>query len=179
MFVIRKLLCLCSCLLLFCNNASYPSSSYLRTKAKTKVNAQSSMKCPTERYRTTKTKEKNTPAYSLTQKARVRGILASRGWRVVRIVRGVRTTGYSPGDGHTPGTRTACGVRAKHGVISVDPRNIRLHSHLYVPGYGFGQALDTGGRIKGKRADLCYNSVKEARKHGIKMRDIYVLERAK
>lgn len=182
MFVIRKLLALCGCLLLLCNNVSYQSSSYLKAKPTTRVaNAKPLMKseCPTKRYRTTKTTKRIAPVCSLTQRAQVKRTLASRGWRIVRVLQGVRTTGYAPGDGHTPGTRTACGARAKYGVVAVDPRTVRLNSHLYVPGYGFGRALDTGGRIKGKRADLCYNSVKKAREHGTKIKDIYVLERAK
>ena len=117
------------------------------------------------------------PACSLPQKAQTRQILASRGFRVARIIRGVRTTAYAPGDGHTPGTRTATGAKARYGVVAVDPGIIRLGTKLYIPGYGFGRALDTGGRIKGKRADLCYNSVKRAKEHGIKIKDIYVLER--
>lgn len=133
------------------------------------------MKCP-KRYRKTK---KNKPILSQTQRAKDIRILTSRGWRVVRIIKGVETTGYAIGDDYTPGTRTACGVRAEFGVVAVDPRIIRLKSHLYVPGYGFGRALETGGSIKGKRADLCFNSVREAKNHGRKTRDIYILARAR
>lgn len=163
--------------MLLWNIGSCPSSSYLKVKptaqaANTKPLTK--RKCPTKRYRTMKN---NMPARSLTQRARVRQILANRGFRAVRIIQGVRTTGYAPGDGHTPGRRTACGAKARYGVVAVDPRIIRLGSRLYIVGYGFGQALDTGGRIKGKRADLCYDSVKRAKEHGIKIKDIYVLER--
>ena len=119
------------------------------------------------------------PILSLTKRAKDLRTLTSRGWRVVRIIEGVETTGYAIGDDYTPGTRTACGTKAKFGAVSVDPRIIRLKSHVYVPGYGLGRALDTGGRIKGKRADLCFDSVREAKKHGRKMRDIYILARAK
>lgn len=164
--------------MLLCSSVSYPSSSYLEAKPAMKVATRPLIKgkCPTKRYRTTK---KNKPACSPAQKASVERILVARGWRAVKVIRGVRTTGYSPGDGHTPGTRTACGVKARYGVVSVDPRIVRLGSHLYIPGYGFSQTLDTGGRIKGKRVDLCYNSIKSAREHGIKIKDVYVLVRAK
>ena len=37
------------------------------------------------------------------------------------------------------------------------PRVINLYTNMYVPGYGVGQALDTGGAIKGLRIDLGYS----------------------
>ena len=43
------------------------------------------------------------------------------------------------------------------GVIAVDPNLISLRQPLYVPGYGRGFAGDTGGAIKGRRIDLCYD----------------------
>ena len=137
------------------------------------------MKCPNnKRYRKTKKRNMPTPTCSLTQRARELKIITSRGWRVVRIIKGVKTTAYAIGDGHTPGTRTACGTRAQFGVVLVDPMIIRLKSQLFVSGYGFGQALDTGGRIKGRLADLCFDSVKRAKIHGRKTKDIYILKRA-
>lgn len=59
---------------------------------------------------------------------------------------------------------TASGRYTKHGTIAVDPRVIPLGSRLYVPGYGWGIAADTGGLISGNKIDLwkptardCYN----------------------
>ena len=156
-------------------NVSCPNSSYLKAKTTTQVaEAKPLMKCPTKRQEGT-TKTKNKPAYSPTQEATVRKILASRGFKAARIIRGVRTTAYAVGDGHTPGTRTACGTRARSGTVAVDPRVIQLGSQLYIQGYGFCRALDTGGRIKCKCADLCFGSVKEAKKYGVQKKDIYVL----
>ena len=128
-------------------------------------------RCPTKRYRTTK----NAPSCSPTQRATLTKTFASRGFKVARVIRGVRTTAYAAGDGHTPGTRTACGTKARSGTVAVDPRIIPLRTYVYVRGYGFGRALDTGGRIKGKAADLCFGSVKEAKKYGVQKKDIYVL----
>ena len=34
---------------------------------------------------------------------------------------------------------------------------ISLRTEMYVPGYGFGTAADTGGAIKWRRIDLCYD----------------------
>lgn len=42
------------------------------------------------------------------------------------------------------------------GIIAVDPSVIPLGSRLYVPGYGYGVACDTGGAITGARIDVCY-----------------------
>ena len=50
--------------------------------------------------------------------------------------------------------RTASGTYVKHGTIAVDPRFIPLGTKVYVPGYGWGKALDTGGAIKGNKIDL-------------------------
>lgn len=73
----------------------------------------------------------------------------------------VQATGYAPGvDG--VGTRTATGASAGYGIIAVDPRVIPLGTKLYVPGYGYGVAADTGGAIKGNKIDLCYDTGTEA-----------------
>ena len=45
----------------------------------------------------------------------------------------------------------------RHGVVAVDLRVIPLRSRLYVPGYGVGDALDTGSAIRARRIDLGYD----------------------
>lgn len=52
---------------------------------------------------------------------------------------------------------TFTGRRATKGIIAVDPKTIRLHTPMYVPGYGFGAAEDTGNMVVGKVIDLCYD----------------------
>ena len=64
--------------------------------------------------------------------------------------------------------RTAMGTYTKRGTIAVDPKVIKLGSHLYVPGYGNGRALDTGSAIHGRRIDIWMKSCDAARKWGIR-----------
>lgn len=52
---------------------------------------------------------------------------------------------------------TYTGKRATRGIIAVDPRVIPLHTRMYVPGYGLGQAEDIGGKIKGRHIDVCFD----------------------
>jgi 3D (Asp-Asp-Asp) domain-containing protein len=70
---------------------------------------------------------------------------------------------------------TALGWRTRYGIAAVDPRVIALKSLIYVDGYGFAWAGDTGGDIKGKRIDLCYNTTREALRWGRRKVRVYVL----
>lgn len=73
----------------------------------------------------------------------------------------VTTTAYAPGvDG--VGSRTATGQRAGYGIVAVDPSVIPLGTRLYIPGYGYGIAADTGGAIHGNKIDLCFDTRSEA-----------------
>ena len=78
------------------------------------------------------------------------------------------TTGYNGAEFRGGGGRTATGIRVGYGAIAVDPRVIPLGSKLYVEGYGYGFACDTGGAIKGNHIDLAFNSVAQANAHGKK-----------
>jgi len=42
------------------------------------------------------------------------------------------------------------------GIVAVDPRVIPIGSRLFVAGYGYAVAADTGGAIKGKIIDVCF-----------------------
>jgi 3D (Asp-Asp-Asp) domain-containing protein len=69
---------------------------------------------------------------------------------------------------------TATGTQAGPGSIAVDPTVIPLGSHLYVPGYGYGWAVDTGGAIKGTIVDV-WMSCPAAIQWGRRQLTIYVL----
>ncbi len=71
---------------------------------------------------------------------------------------------------------TASGFRAGHGIVAVDPRIIPLGTKLYIPGYGFAIAGDTGGAIIGNRIDLGFDSLSEARGFGMRAVKVYTLK---
>ncbi len=106
-----------------------------------------------------------------------RGILASRGYFAGRRVITMSATAYGPGADENGGWagRTASGLRAGYGVVAVDPRFIPLGTRLYIEGYGYAVAGDTGGAIKGARIDLGYNSGREARRFGRRRVKVLVL----
>jgi 3D (Asp-Asp-Asp) domain-containing protein len=58
----------------------------------------------------------------------------------------------------------------------VDPDIIPLGSRLYIDGYGFARAEDTGGAIKGERIDLFMDSRAEANRFGKRWVTVYVLK---
>lgn len=87
----------------------------------------------------------------------------------------VVATGYTPGDPGCTGI-TYTGTKAARGTIAVDPSVIPFGTKLYIPGYGYGVAADTGGAIKGNKIDLCYDTRTEALNWGIKNITVYVVE---
>jgi len=86
-------------------------------------------------------------------------------------------TGYDTSPQTLPGSsgRTATGIPARFGVVAVDPRVIRLGTYVYVEGYGFAVAADTGGAIKGNKIDLCFNSRRESLAWGRRPVRVHVL----
>lgn len=84
------------------------------------------------------------------------------------------STGYYPSPTWSNGY-TATGVRATFGVVAVDPRVIPLGTRLYIPGYGYALAADTGGAIVGNRIDLCFDSEQQALDWGVRDIQVYIL----
>ena len=84
-------------------------------------------------------------------------------------------TAYTPFPEENGGTGiTRMGRVPKKGTIAVDPRLIPIGSKIYVPGYGWGVADDTGGKINGKHIDICLNSRHQATRWGRQKIDIIV-----
>lgn len=71
---------------------------------------------------------------------------------------------------------TAIGLRARKGIVAVDPRVIPLGTKLYIPGYGEALAADTGGWIKGNRIDLCFETREDCYRYGRRKIKIYLVE---
>ncbi len=71
---------------------------------------------------------------------------------------------------------TAIGLRARKGIVAVDPKVIPLGTRLYIPGYGEALAADTGGWIKGSRIDLCFEDLLECYWYGRRKIKIYLIE---
>ena len=104
--------------------------------------------------------------------------LPSRGGSYQRLNTLVMTaTGYSPFEGNGRG-RCATGMRAGYGVVAVDPRVIPLGSKLYIEGYGYAIAGDTGGAIKGMRVDLGHTTHGEAEQVGRRKVHVWILSYA-
>ena len=71
---------------------------------------------------------------------------------------------------------TASGMTARYGIIAVDPKVIPLGTKVYVEGYGYAVAGDTGGVIKGNKIDLCFEKPnKELMAFGRKNLTVYIL----
>ncbi len=84
----------------------------------------------------------------------------------------VRASAYT----HT-GNRTASGKWPKVGMIAVDPRVIPLGTRVYVEGYGYATAEDTGDRyIKGNAIDLFMDTYDECVQWGLQRVKIYILD---
>lgn len=76
---------------------------------------------------------------------------------------------------YTGGGRTAMGTAARTGEIAVDPSVIPLGTNVYVEGYGFARAEDTGGNIKGNTIDVYKNSESACLSWGVRNVTIYIL----
>ncbi len=80
---------------------------------------------------------------------------ASGGARILRVY----ATWYNPASsGRSPSDpsygRTATGAVVTYGIVAVDPNVIPLGTRMYIPGYGYAVAADTGGAVKGYIIDL-------------------------
>lgn len=89
-------------------------------------------------------------------------------------------TAYNGGaadNGRWVGQPTASGRPLEPGVVAVDPDVIPLGTHLYVEGYGYAVAADTGSAIKGNRIDLYMAApANQVSAFGIKKLSVFVLD---
>ncbi|MGJ9457321.1 LysM peptidoglycan-binding domain-containing protein [Oceanobacillus sp. CF4.6] len=91
----------------------------------------------------------------------------------------VESTAYTAGCNGCSGI-TATGINLNNDryakVIAVDPNVIPLGTQVYVEGYGYAVAGDTGGAIKGNKIDVHLPTKSEAYSWGRKMVNITVIE---
>lgn len=88
----------------------------------------------------------------------------------VQMVMSMEATAYT-----YTGNRTATGVEPREGLIAVDPRVIPLGSQVYVEGYGYAIAADTGGLIKGNIIDVFFPSLQRCLNWGRRPAKVYIL----
>lgn len=79
-------------------------------------------------------------------------------WRAVQMW----ATSYSPSRAGLPPDHpwfgiTASGKRLTKGLVAIDRSLIPFGTRMYVPGYGFAEAADTGGGVRGRWIDLGYD----------------------
>ncbi|MBS4193437.1 DUF348 domain-containing protein [Bacillus sp. FJAT-49705] len=90
----------------------------------------------------------------------------------------VDSTAYTANcNGCSGRTATGINLRSNPGakVIAVDPRVIPLGTKVYVEGYGYAIAADTGGSIKGNKIDVFFPSKADAYRWGRKTVKIKIL----
>lgn len=90
-------------------------------------------------------------------------------------------TAYYPGDplAWRDGTITFLGQKMQRGIVAVDPKVIPLRTRLYISGYGYGYAGDTGSAIIGNRVDLGVNNAQEEKSWMHREVIVYILDKSK
>jgi uncharacterized protein YabE (DUF348 family) len=106
----------------------------------------------------------------------------SRGGSIMpyRNVMRMRATAYWAVNG-VGKTYTASGRKAVrdpdgYSTIAVDPKVIPFGTKLFVEGYGFAIAAESGSAIKGNKIDVFFNTYKEACDWAVKYVNVYILE---
>jgi uncharacterized protein YabE (DUF348 family) len=103
----------------------------------------------------------------------------SRGATDTGIEYYVNTTAYTADcNGCSGHTATGINLRANPNmkVIAVDPRIIPLGTKVYVEGYGYAVAADTGSAIKGYKIDVFFASSADAYRWGVRKVKIKILQ---
>lgn len=136
--------------------------------------------------RLVKTKDTKAPVDQVIAYGTISSFLTSRGQKVSfsKCVSSVATAYTYSEKWHDAlywGDRLG-GLRARWGVIAVDPNVIPLGTKVYVKStdgsadYGFAIAADIGGSIKGNRIDVWMDGVDISLKWGVRSVEVYILE---
>lgn len=74
------------------------------------------------------------------------------------------------------GYRTATGRTPEVGMVATDPGVIPMGTRLYIEGYGYAHAADTGGAIKGDKVDLFMEEYSQCIGWGRRTVKVYILQ---
>lgn len=89
----------------------------------------------------------------------------------------IREAKYMQATAYTyTGFRTATGLAPTVGMVAVDPGVIPMGSRLYIEGYGYAWAADTGGAVKGNIIDLFMEERSQCIKWGRRSVKVYILQ---
>lgn len=95
----------------------------------------------------------------------------NKGEYVVARTFTANTTAYTA----RPGAGGALGMGVHLGTCAVDPKFVALRSELWIEGYGYAFANDTGGAVKGNVVDLYMNSKGQCMSWGRRNMTAYVI----
>ncbi len=89
----------------------------------------------------------------------------------------IREAKYMQASAYTyTGFRTATGLTPAVGMVAVDPGVIPMGSRLYIEGYGYARAADTGGAVKGNKIDLFMEEYGQCMSWGRRTVKVYILQ---
>lgn len=90
----------------------------------------------------------------------------------------MEATAYCPLPEETDGDpwSTSVGLRSGYGIVAVDPHVIPYYTPLYIDGYGYAVAGDTGGAIRGERIDVFFYTYQETVSFGRRPIKVWVLK---
>ncbi|MBL4931362.1 ubiquitin-like domain-containing protein [Clostridium paridis] len=91
-----------------------------------------------------------------------------------------RTTAYwavnGVGSTYTASGRQAVRNSEGYSTVAVDPSVISFGTKMYIPGYGFAIAADSGSGVKGNTIDVFFNTKGEALNWAVKNINVYILD---
>jgi 3D (Asp-Asp-Asp) domain-containing protein len=90
----------------------------------------------------------------------------------------MEATAYTPSVFETDGDpwTTSVMLHSGYGIVAVDPTIIPYFTPLYIEGYGYAVAGDTGGAIRGNRIDVFFYNWHEMDRWGRRMVKVWILD---
>jgi 3D (Asp-Asp-Asp) domain-containing protein len=114
------------------------------------------------------------PEKALVKRGAAQSIMTANGPIGYKRKMTVEASAYTLAEGSGSGM-TSLGIIPYEGIVAVDPNFIPYYTKMYIPGYGFAMAGDTGGGIRGYMVDLFMTSYYRAIQWGRRTIDIYIL----